>query len=61
MKWGKGDPACAFLKKAAASTVAVGLLTFGAVAGGGGSALASTGESVTACSPVGEGWATGPP
>jgi hypothetical protein len=31
------------LRKAAASTVAVGLLAFGAVAGSGGSALASTG------------------
>jgi len=38
------------LKKAATSTVAVGLLAFGAVAGGGGSALASTAQPVTACS-----------
>jgi len=37
-------------KKAAASTVAIGLLAFGAVAGSGGAALANTGESVTACS-----------
>jgi hypothetical protein len=37
-------------KKAAASTVAVGLLAFGAVAGGGGSALAATAQPVTGCS-----------